>query len=99
MNNFRTAYLAISLLSPAPFFAASTNDVETALSHVVWLMMAPYFFAVPLAALCLIALLVLGAFEDCRELRRYGIFISAFALLVSVLLFGTVVFGDSGATV
>jgi type IV secretory pathway VirB2 component (pilin) len=103
MTNLKRRCLAILLLAPARLSAAWTNSAETTWSNIIRnilrLMIAPYFLAVPVVALCLITSILLGAFEDRKDLERYSIPIAAVGLLASAALFCSVVFGDSGASV
>ena len=99
MTNFRRLCLAIALLSPAILCAASTNLPEMVWTRIIWLPIAPYFLAAPVLALCQIVVVLLGVFEDSKLRKLSVILLSVFTLLSSILFFGTVVFGDSGATV
>ena len=80
MNNPKRTCLAKFPMVTAQPSAACTGSSEMPWSDVLWLMRAPYFLAVPLVALSVIALLLLGAFGGRGDLQRYSIVIAAVRL-------------------
>ena len=90
MKNFRTACLAISLLSPAPIYAACANSSEPAwdrvATHLLWVMVAPYFFPVLVCAFITSALILFGGIEGRKDQQRYSIIGATITLLTSATL-------------